>query len=152
MKNFYIFSIFVIVILVAGCGDSAQPRDLPKLYPCTVVIMQDGKPLEGAGIEAIPVDAAIKKYQGGGLTDASGKAVLATYGYVGLPEGTFRITVSKNVEDTAKVTDPHTMPPSYRTVEEKFSTSATTPFEITVKPGGATETFDVGKAIRKLIK
>ncbi|MDR1385171.1 MAG: Ig-like domain-containing protein [Planctomycetaceae bacterium] len=75
-KNIFILSLGAL-FFVAGCGDSAKPKDLPKLYPVTITVTSEGTPLENAVVELVS-DPPLK-FQAITGTDANGKAVMKTY-------------------------------------------------------------------------
>ncbi|GHT09827.1 hypothetical protein FACS1894170_01030 [Planctomycetales bacterium] len=62
---------------------------MPKLYPATLTVLQDGKPLENASVVLINTDAT-STWSAGGQTDAKGVVMLQTMGqFKGIPEGTY---------------------------------------------------------------
>ena len=99
MKNYATFMGLglIVAFLCSGCGGQKLPADLPRLYPTTIVILQDGTPLAGAAITLINADPEVTRYSGSSATtDASGRAVMFTEGmYQGLPAGTYKVTVLK---------------------------------------------------------
>jgi hypothetical protein len=154
----YVWIYFAILffVVVSGCFRSSAPSDLPKLYPCTITITQDNKPLEGATVELI-VSEGQAKYKAVTVTDSRGVAIMSTYGYNGAPSGKYKVVVTKKIEDDfiygvsstgAKEVSSST---HYRTVEPKFSNPKTTPHEIEINNNGKiTEAnFDVGKPIKE---
>ena len=96
--------IFVIFLLPAvcclpslfiGCGGERLPDGMPRLYPATVTVMQDGKPLPEARVTMMNTDPAVN-WPTGGTTDNNGVIRLMTMGrYSGAPAGTYRVYVSK---------------------------------------------------------
>ena len=136
-------TIFCCVLFLAGCaeGGRAKPKDLPRLFPCTLTFTQENMPLEGASI----VLRSDSKWAVAGKTNEKGEVKLATNGfYNGVPEGTYKITVRKIVVvmneatgDVAKQTD---------VIPDQFKSEATTPLEIEIGVGDNNKTFDLGKA------
>ena len=157
MKRIIIPLMFV-VFTIAGCAkNDGRPKDLPPLFPCEITITQEGNPLPGATIAFESFGETKVTYLPSGITNESGKAVLSTYGFNGVPAGTYKVTVRKTVvEDVKQVTDAYgdlvdDGGVEYRTVDFKFSNANTTPHEIEVTTGkGTTQaTFDVGKPIKE---
>lgn len=84
------------LIGLVGCGEP-HPDGMPALYPASVIIMQDGKPLPDATVTLVPTDSALTRWPVGSVTDATGKAKLKTYAkYDGAPAGSFKVTVNKS--------------------------------------------------------
>jgi hypothetical protein len=147
----------LFIVLLSGCGGASRPADLPPLYPLTITVTQDGKALPEAVIKFVAQADENAKYKPVAITGADGKVALSTYGFPGVPAGTYKVTITKNVDDdfVTKTDDAGEKQiisyKTYRTVEAKFSDVATTPFEIEVSPKrkNSEETFDVGKAVRE---
>jgi hypothetical protein len=147
---------FLTLCSISGCGDSTRPKDLPKLFPCTITITQDNKPLEGASVELVLTDPSDAKYKSLAITNTDGKVVMSTYGHQGVPLGKYKVVVRKNIDDDL-VYGTNSMGKkevvaykTYKTVEEQFSDPKTTPHEIemTGKEKRVEAIFDVGKAIK----
>lgn len=101
--------------------------------------MQGGVPLAEAAVELAAVGEGVK-YRSSSFTDASGRAVMSTYGFPGVPAGKYKVIVKKTLVDGTV---------EYRTVEAEYSDAETTPYEIEVTgKGKSAATFDVGKAIK----
>jgi len=157
MKRIIIPLMFV-VFAIAGCAkNDGRPADLPPLFPCEITITQEGNPLSGATIALESFGETKVTYFPSDITNESGKAVLSTYGFKGVPAGTYKVTVRKTVvEDVKQVTDSYgdlvnDNGVEYRTVERQYSYADTTPHEIEVTTGrGTTQaTFDVGKPVKE---
>lgn len=137
-----------------GCSGEDRPVGLPDLAPVTIIIVQDGKPLEGASVQLISEDAS-SKWATGGSTNALGEAILMTQGkYEGAPAGKYKVTVDKITNDgpAVVVDDPAGAPPvtSFRLIDAKFTSAETTTAELTVAAGTPlVETIDVGPAVKK---
>ena len=153
-----VVTLILIAISITGCGnDTSRPADLPPLFPCEITITQEGTPLAGATVALEAFGGTGSVYHPAGITDESGKAVMSTYGFNGVPAGTYKVTVRKTVvEDGAEIIDSYGDPArapgaEYRAVEQQYSNAATTPheIEITGERGIARATFDVGRPIRE---
>jgi hypothetical protein len=149
-------------ISICGCWKTSNlPADFPKIYPCEITVVQEGKPLADAVVSFSPIGTA-GKYSGScsGSTDTSGLASIKTYAQNGVPLGKYKVLISKwkdeggtEVEDEfgsksikgAKV---------YSYVEAKYSDKDLTPFEIEIKEQKEVQTLqcDVGAAIRLYIQ
>jgi hypothetical protein len=142
MKHLITIILLISVTIIAGCKDNSKPVDLPKLYPCTVTIMQDGKPCAAAIIEFLPADSSVK-YHAVSLTGEDGRVSMSTYGHSGVPVGKFKVIVDNSLRP-AKSAD------TYQRVEAKYSSAETTPLEIEItgKGGRVEKIFDVGKAVK----
>ena len=155
-----LFASFLVTVPITGCSENL-PADMPKLYPASVIVTQEGKPLAGAMVQLIPDDPANSSWGPGGTTDASGVVVLQTNGkYKGAPLGKYKVTVSKRVKD------PHPNPElaggpefrrylaidrnlkTYSYVEPQYGSIAETPLSIEVTAKGKTYTVDAGKEIK----
>jgi hypothetical protein len=153
MKQFIIISLLCFV--AAGCGRSDVPGDLPKLYPCAITVTQNGAALPGAGVQLVSQDESAKYRIATGTTDDSGLAEIRTYGFAGVPLGTYKVIVTKTItEDVKEYVDEVgskqlTQGTDYSTVEIQYTDEKSTPLtiEITDKDK-ATATFDVGKAVK----
>jgi 5-hydroxyisourate hydrolase-like protein (transthyretin family) len=120
---------------------------LPPLVPVRITITQDGTPLADAAVTLINNDTSLSRWVVGGRTDASGVCNVCTQGkYSGAPHGSFKVLVRK--EESEIVNDEQNF---YDVVEEKYKTVLTTDLTLEVPNSGATQTFDVGKAIKKAI-
>ena len=91
-----IFSLLLIFSfgLLSGCGGKKLPDGMPKLYPVSISVTQEGKPLADASISfRYPNNSA--PWAVGGQTDTAGKAKLYTNGYPGAPLGQFNVVIFK---------------------------------------------------------
>ena len=157
MKHLPFFATLLIAITIIGCSDTPRPDGLPTLYPCTITIKQDGKPLEGADI--LLYDPAITdRWIVAGQTDTSGVAVLRTHGqFPGAPEGRFKVVVSKTESegrgwsgDEPRATWEDIK--VYSFVAKEYGNRESTPLEIVIDGKKKSETFDLGTAERILIQ
>ena len=126
-----------------GCAKENRPDGMPELFPVTITILQDGAPLEGARVGTFPTDTALARWGGGGITDASGRVTMYSYGSRGLIAGEHKVTVNK--ED-------FTRPPGMETadrdeyeffVDTKFWSTGTTPLTIDVQRNTKAFTLEV---------
>jgi len=129
---------------------------MPPLFPVNITIIQDGQPLEGATVTLIATAPVVAQYGiSSGTTTAAGVARPRTYGFDGVPAGDYTVVVERRVtegeqqiiEDGAVVGTRGGR--TYQLVDAQFSTAATSTLRISVaERRGATETFDVGAAVR----
>jgi len=155
MRTFLFLTISIALLLQAGCGPrDDRPADMPRLYPVKISIVQDGKPLEEADVTLTaktPTNYGVST----GFTDASGVAILRTYGYNGVPVGQYTVAVIKRtVEGATLATSPidgstyETGGTVYQTVDVQYTDTVQSPLNINVTEKGATESFDVGAPVR----
>ncbi|MCL2117301.1 MAG: DUF4198 domain-containing protein [Planctomycetaceae bacterium] len=149
-----------VLILALGCNGPEKPSDLPKLYPCKITVIQDGKPLEGAMIFVRPPDGYLR-FVIGGKTDAKGVAVIKLDGqWEGVPEGEFYVSISKIVTPPGLERPDETTPLNERrrmqeqaaqqtkeTVDPKYSDLAKTQLRLKVDQKAVNESYDVGAAV-----
>ncbi len=125
-KKVMIFSLAVILAVAVTACKPNRPKGCPKLYPCTLKIMQGGAPLEGATVNVVSDDPELTKWPMNGITDANGEVKLMTQTYPGAPLGSYKVTVSKAEIEM-------TMPPRpIEHVAEQFTTADQTPLKIEV--------------------
>jgi len=146
-----------LVFLVFGCNGPKTPANLPKLYPCKITVVQDGKPLE---------DAMVTVYNDlgfviAGKTDAKGVATITVDGrWPGVPEGEHVISISKITEPTDLPPPPQSMfsaegrnymeqltKGTKETVDPKYSAGRKSELRLNVGKKSTNETFDVGAAV-----
>jgi len=153
MRTFLFLALSAVLLIQAGCTrDDGRPKDMPNLYATSITITQEGKPLEGATVSLS--SATPSQYSASGITDASGVAVLRTYGFDGAPAGEYTVLVNKiGAENQREVTTfegatDRVGGDSYNYVDPIFSKRDTSTLNITVTNKGAKETLDVGEAVR----
>ena len=152
----------LVAFLMTGCHRDPRPAGMPKLYPASITVTQEGTPLGGAMVQLIPEDSANSRWGPSGLSDASGIVVLRTNGrYPGAPLGTYKVVVSK------QEFEPHPHPEwanlpeddpnhwkyvqivenlkAYEVVDRKCGSIADTPLRIEVTAKEKTYSVDVGK-------
>ncbi|MDR3233707.1 MAG: carboxypeptidase-like regulatory domain-containing protein [Planctomycetaceae bacterium] len=165
MKHLTTITLLIVTLMLSGCGQKL-PDGMPKPYPVTITIIQDGKPLAGASVALAPKNVtAGQRYTAGAVTNTSGQAVIQTLSkYRGVIPGEYQITVLKTefevkpLDVAARVVpkgidkDNPSLPKEsvegYYTVDMKYSTVSTTPESITVETKSNRKTIDVGKAVR----
>ena len=153
----FLFSLAALLCCVAvvGCG-RPKPDGLPKLFPCSVKVIQDDAPLADATVTFYGADDF--KWAVSGATDANGVAKMHTHGtYPGVPEGQYSVTITKNVVEKPEV-DPNASASltisggqAYDLVDAQFMTKDSTPLTITVS-GKTSEEFDVGAAVKDAVQ
>jgi len=151
---------FGILAIVLGCGGPKRPADLPKLYPCKITVIQDGKPLQEAMVFVRPQDGNLR-FVIGGKTDALGVAQVKVDGqWEGVPEGEFLVSISKIVTPPDLAIPTETTPLHERrrmqdqaakdvkeTVDTKYSDLVKTQLRLKVGKKAVTEQYDVGAAV-----
>lgn len=99
MKKYSALVPLLLLFAWAGCRKQEIPDGIPPLFPFEVVITQEGTPLADAVVimfsDTVP-------YMISGRTDAEGKAVMVTQDHSGVPEGEFKVSVSKEVPTPSK--------------------------------------------------
>ncbi|MDR2440334.1 MAG: hypothetical protein LBE12_13320 [Planctomycetaceae bacterium] len=147
--------IFTSAILI-GCSRNELPPDLPKLFPCKVIIQQEGKPLVGANIFLSPENGS--KWNAAGVTDDQGFAIPWTQGlYAGVAEGKYKVLISKQeIIDPPEVTSSASGQKEgetkvYNLVDEIYGEADKTPLTIEVSSSQKEFTLDTGKSIRQLV-
>ena len=128
-----------LAVSVTACKPN-RPKGCPKLYPCTLKIIQDGEPLEGAMVSLFPEKTELSRWPMSGRTDVNGEVVLMTQTFPGAPLGSYKVTVSKE-EDMQQLP-----PVIIQHVDEEFIDKETTPLKIeVVKEMLEPITLDVGE-------
>lgn len=153
------------VVLLSGCGNEQQrPADLPALYPCTVTVLQDGKPLSGGMVQFGSVDTNFK-WSVFAQLDTEGKGKVFTQGlYPGAPEGEYKVMLSKTETVTEEVGPPvrqnvneqmvmvtPTVDTIFSLVEKQYTKAETTPLSITIGKKKNDHQFDGGKPVREFL-
>ncbi|MGL4943233.1 MAG: hypothetical protein ACRC46_08575 [Thermoguttaceae bacterium] len=144
------------LVLAFGCGPKL-PDGMPPIFPCVVVLTQDGKPLTDANVVLHPADNS--NWNGVGSTDASGRARIFTSDkYEGAIAGKFKVTIRKietempkPVSSSVAAVTPPAAVKSYSLVDTKLGDKDTTSLEIEVKKGTKDYPLDAGKAARELV-
>jgi hypothetical protein len=151
-----------VCLSAVGCNTTRLPEGMPKPYPVTITILQDGKALEGASVTMIPLDSAISQWIAGGGTNASGEATIVTFGkYKGAVPGNYKVLISKIINER----DESKRPADINSQEfQKWYSGATviqlvnlrftddsTPEQMEVIKGKNKKTIDVGAEIRTIL-
>jgi hypothetical protein len=159
----------LVASFIAGCGGDPRPAGMPKLFPVSIVVTQEGQPLAGAMVQLTTEAPELMRWGPTGITDADGIAVMRTDGrYAGAPLGTFSVVVSKREKE------PHPNPewgklptenPNFQRyvaeearlkvinyVEPQYSSIADTPLKVEITANVKTYTVDVGKPSKTEVK
>jgi 5-hydroxyisourate hydrolase-like protein (transthyretin family) len=150
MNTKYITILFILGIAsVIGCSKSLKPDGFPPLYPASIMVIQDGQPLEGASVILFRVDDSPQKWGIAGVTDKGGRAVLLTHGiHSGVPEGEYAVTVNKAEEVEVSHRAESTVTESFTLIEKQHVDKESTPLRIQIqKKGKNYKEFDVGKPV-----
>ena len=154
MRTILFFTFVVALLLQMGCSkDPNRPVDLPKLYSVSIVVTQEGKPLEGATVTLISKTPA-KYGTCSAETNTSGIAVLRTYGYKGTPAGEYTVTIEKRGVEGARETKNEygdtimVGGKIYQYVDGQYADKASSPFSLNVTEKETKEAFEVGKPVR----
>jgi hypothetical protein len=154
MMKFTPYFGLMVLLTIVGCSEKL-PDGMPKLIKVSLTFKQEGKPLSGATVSLVSEDPAIK-WTVGGSTNNNGVVILKTHGiYTGVPEGEYKICVKKFVMEGELQTmaNPGAPPPrDYNLVESQYGYPDDTPLAIEIKSGSKYEPFDVGKAVKELVK
>lgn len=135
--------LLVTLIVVFGCNQRL-PDNMPRLYPLTVTVTQEGRTLDDATVALTALDEG-NPWTSGSRTDKNGVATIRTHGrYDGVPAGKYKVCIKKILVEG----DP---PPSemelfenpgmprgkpqelYHVVPLNFNDPEKTPFEVEVK-------------------
>jgi hypothetical protein len=156
MKNVSKFLIVVFFATITGCSGSKLPPDLPKLFPCKIIIQQEGKPLADAKVFLSPENGS--KWNAVGSTDAHGVTSPWTQGlYVGVAEGKYKILITKQeIVNPPEVTSSALEQKEgetkvYNLVEEIYGEADKTPLAIEVSASQKEFTLDAGKPVHQLL-
>jgi hypothetical protein len=149
-KLMYRFVTLVVFLSIVGCGNASRPKDLPPLYPCVITVIQDGKPLADATVTLVPETG---RWNAAGSSDTVGVAEMFTNGsYRGVPEGKYRVCVTK-IETVAGKSSDDDLKPSeadsnFHLVDPQYSDTTESPLFINVVKETKEHKIDVGKAVR----
>jgi hypothetical protein len=137
-----IIAFMLAVVSLTGCSNSNRPSDMPTLFPCVVMITQEGSPLNGANVMLIPMPGTQDKYQASAVTDGGGKATLVTYGFDGIPAGKYKVCIRKVISDEKTGAE-------FQTVEQQYAIPDSSPHEIEITGKKMPPmSFDVGKPVK----
>jgi hypothetical protein len=126
-----------------GCTGKELPSDLPRLYPCKVRIENDKQPVAKASVIFSPQQG---KWSAMGETDENGNLLLKTNGiYTGVPEGRYKVLVSKvqidPIDATKELTENNMK--VIPLIDPLFGDINKTPLEFEVKSTNNIVTFQV---------
>ncbi|MDR3198622.1 MAG: hypothetical protein LBU34_12210 [Planctomycetaceae bacterium] len=153
MNQLFLFFISIFCCLcftIAGCSDkdSAKPEGFPTLYPVTLLLTQEGKPLTETTVTLISENQSLK-WGTSGFSDAEGKIELKTGGFVGVPVGKFKAVVTKTIsEGDLNSRDEIGEVKIYTLVEKIYTDQMTSPLILDVTPETKKLTLDAGKAVK----
>ena len=144
-----LLGLVLVAPLMSGCGKQSLPEGLPKLYPLTLDLLQEGEPLVEATVSLYPVGST-STWSSGGFSDQNGHAVIVTHGgFDGAPVGKYKVAIVKSVvEGAPESMDDQGNSHSFSLVEDKFTKRTTTPLEIDVQPEKNILRLEVGKAVK----
>ncbi|MGI5832264.1 MAG: carboxypeptidase-like regulatory domain-containing protein [Thermoguttaceae bacterium] len=130
-----ILSLTVLLATAITACKPTRPKGCPKLYPCTIRIVQDGSPLEGATVALFSDDPEIAKWPINSRTDANGEVKLMTQTFPGAPLGTYKVTISK--QETIDIGNPleGILPRVTQRVDAQFLSKDQTPATVEVVKG-----------------
>jgi hypothetical protein len=149
--------LFSGVWLFSGCGGEELPPGVPKLYPATITVMQDGKPLADAQVICLNIDPS-NGWTPGGMTDTNGVVKLRTLGrYNGAPAGTYDVSVSKIEYPDIQL--PSEDSPEYKRIAKEIADNTfividpkfgigKTPHRVEISPSNLKHEVDVSPAVR----
>jgi len=157
-------SLFLSVLTVAllgilGCGGEQKPDGFPPIYPLTVHVTQEGKPLEDATVSLVSADSSMT-WIIGGVTDAEGNAKMRTHGkFEGAPEGNFNVVIQKTIHEgldeyNAAMAQGDTAAAQriqvnmFQLVEDAYTVARDTPIKVEVTRSTRTLEVDAGPAVR----
>ena len=144
----------IVLLTITGCSEKL-PDGMPKLLKVSLTFQQEGKPLPDATVTLFS-EAPSFQWTVGGTTDNRGVVVLKTHGsYTGVPEGMYKICVKKFVREGELQTmdNPGAPPPKdYNFVDSQYGQQKDTPLSIEIKSGNKYEPFDLGPAVKELLK
>lgn len=136
----------------SGCGQKL-PEGIPDLVPVTLVLTQEGAPLDEATVSCIPVDSANSRWSCGGTTDAKGELPLTTLGqYKGVPAGEYKVVVMKMLIENPPQTRDDPPGQRYRLVPEEYESADATPLTFTASKDQKRVELDLGPAIKEEMK
>ena len=165
MRSCFFMALLLGTLCFAGCGGEKVPDGMPELFDFTVVVTQDGKPLDGAMVILEDPKGKIS-YGVTAITDSSGKAKMTTGQWNGAPAGEYNVAVRKDVGTESKYgnVEPSTdtaraqwranrkseYRPTHRFVDDQFRDAATSGLTVSIT-GAGEATVDVSPAVDNVI-
>jgi len=149
LKNFVLPGV-LILLSVAGCSGPLKPDGFPPLYPVSVLVIQDGKPLGGALVSLHGTENSPLKWGVFAETDSNGKAVFVTHGkFYGAPEGDYLITVEKEEVVEVSRRGDNIVSESFTLIENQYTDKGKTPLRIQIQKKGKNHAeLNVGQPVR----
>ena len=142
MRFSFVLVFLVSILIFSGC--KKRPDGLPKLFPVTVQIMSEGKPVTGASVLLFPEDSS-SRWAGSAVTDTSGNANIQVLGqYNGTPVGKYTAIVTM-VEIDQRGEDQYD---AFDLIDPKFGDVARPAIQIEVKEEKNNIIQDVGPLVR----
>jgi hypothetical protein len=153
-------------LFLSGCGKVELPDGMPKPYPVTITITQEGKALEKVSVLLVSDDIALGQWTAGGESNASGKAVIQTLGkYSGVVPGKYKVVLRKreiqsryqnlpdpNVDrdgyEKARRLYPIQPKDTWDLIDPQYSDQNTTPESIEVLKKKNKMTIEIGAAVK----
>ena len=163
-----IITCFALTILCFTMGCEKVPDGFPAVVPCKISLLKSGKPVPAATIMLVSDGA--KEWFASGETDVSGLAVIQTilgnYTKSGVPEGTYKITLSQlpQIGENKPQQELFDMSPAekaaYKEKRDKmikesrsfpleFESHLTTPITLEITKGQSDYSVDVDKYLDK---
>ena len=151
--------LIISLVLLAGCGPK-MPDGMPKLYPVTITVTQENKPLADALVSLRSVDpAATGTWTVGGRTDTNGSVELYTDGFRGAPLGKFKVVLIKQEtegmealseaqESGGNIANAQKGVKIWSVVKEEYNSQSQTPLEVEITAGTKTLELDAGPAVK----
>jgi len=167
IRSVLLLSLAVASMSLIGCRKEPRPADLPDLFPVSVKVEQEGKPVPGAVVSLNHTDG-VAKWSASCETGSDGiaKNFFTNGKYKGVAAGKFQVCVRKlERQEVEKVDLPpepkdeyerflwrqkyeesQKRPPSYDLIEAQYFDPRLSKLEIEVTAGGKNEfTVDAGK-------
>ncbi|MDR1385335.1 MAG: hypothetical protein LBJ67_16015 [Planctomycetaceae bacterium] len=158
MKRICVLIGLLMFVWCLGCGKKL-PEGMPPLQSCTLIMLQDGKPVDDVLVRLYPMDKSLSKWTVGAISQKNGEAVLKTLGqYNGAPAGKYKVTAMKTlIQDVegAKLTEEQKAEgigvPQKKTiyVNPKYEFENTTDLVVEIYEGTNREEIDLGAPMKK---
>ncbi|MDR1270654.1 MAG: hypothetical protein LBK82_14125 [Planctomycetaceae bacterium] len=144
---------------IFGCGGPLKPEGFPALYPVTIVVTQEGKPVAEMFISLRSTDPSVT-WAIGSRSDENGHAPVRTHGeFDGAPLGKYKVVLTKQENEgyeeflAAKDRRDETAAAKievklFSCVEEKYNDPETTPIEIEITPKSKIIEIDAGPRVQ----
>ena len=165
-KRIVVIGCLVLMLTLTGCGKS-KPKDIPALYPATVIVKNGATPISGARVVLIFSGNSTGSWSVSASTDTNGVAKLSTsqgdWKGAGVPAGDYVVFINKSADFTQEPLpeelegDERAKQAFYAEQQKKIdslpkiipsslTTAVTSPLRITVAAGTTAElTVDVSE-------